>query len=75
MPQVTASPSPLRLQRLRRGLTLLDLAKRCAGEGSSVTESQLSRIERGIYVPRPDLRATLARLMDLDVTDFERQAS
>jgi transcriptional regulator with XRE-family HTH domain len=64
-----------RKQRLRLGLTLRQLAERCKAEGVSVDFSQLARIERGDSVPNPALRATLARLLDLDVTDFERRAS
>lgn len=62
-------------QRLRLGLTLRDLADRCAEEGVPVHFSHLARIEHGEVVPRPQLRAALARLLDLDVTNFERKAS
>lgn len=63
-------------QRLQLGLTLRDLADRCAQEGTPVHFTTLSAIERGIHVPRPPLRAALARVLDLDiVTDFERKAS
>jgi len=59
-------------QRLRRGLTLRQLADLCADEGTPVDYGQLGRIERGEATPRPALRAALAKLLELDVTDFER---
>lgn len=72
MPAETAST--IRDQRIRQGLTLSELAAKCTAAGAPLSESHLSRIERGA-VPRPRLRATLARLLDLDISDFERQAS
>jgi len=73
MPQTTTSKA--RTQRLRLGLTLRQLADQCANEGVPVDFSNLARIERGEWNPRPQLRAVLAKLLDLDVTDFERKAS
>jgi len=73
MPQTTTSKP--RTQRLRLGLTLRQLAEQCANEGVPVSFSNLARIERGEWIPRPQLRAVLAKLLDLDVTDFERKAS
>lgn len=67
--------TPLRNSRLKLGLTLRQLAARCSEAGAPIDFSQLARIERGESVPRPNVRATLARLLDLDVTDFERRAS
>lgn len=73
MPQQTGTNRFL-TQRLSRGWTLRELAKRCAEKGAPVAFSQLSKIERGIYAPRPNLRAVLAELLDLDVVkDFERK--
>lgn len=69
------STSRLKTQRLRLGLTLRELANTCTSEGAPVDFSTLARIERGEAVPRPRLRATLARLLEVDVTDFERDAS
>lgn len=60
---------------MRLGLTLSELAKKCTAEGAPISESQLSRIERRHASGHPRTRAVLARLLDLDVTDFERQAS
>lgn len=73
MPQVTASE--LRDRRVRLGLTLAELAAECTKRGAPATESAMSRIERGIHVPRPGVRKALADVLDLDVTDFERVAS
>lgn len=65
----------IRDQRLRKGLTLRKLADACAAGGASVHYSQLARIERGLYTPRPELRAVLAKVLELEITDFEREAS
>jgi transcriptional regulator with XRE-family HTH domain len=52
------------------GLSLRALAERCADAGASVSDSQLSKIERGMYMPYPKLRATLAQILDLDPVDL-----
>jgi len=72
---VSETTTALRTQRLRHGLTLRDLAQQCADKGAPVSYSQLARIEKGLFTPRPQLRAALAELLDLDVNDFEREAS
>lgn len=61
----------VRKRRLELGLTQQELADRCAAQGVPVDESHVSRIERGVYAPRPKLRLVLATILDLDVTDFE----
>ncbi|MEU2450089.1 MULTISPECIES: helix-turn-helix domain-containing protein [unclassified Streptomyces] len=69
MPQKAAGeagPRGLRRRRLKLGLTLVDLANRCAAAGVPVTHSHLSKLERGLYTPRPHLRRALAELLDLD---------
>lgn len=65
--------SPVRAARIRRGLTLAQVAEKCTTEqGVPLSESHLSRVERGEYVGSPKLRAALAALLDLDpVHDFE----
>ncbi|MER8220308.1 helix-turn-helix transcriptional regulator [Streptomyces sp. NPDC094143] len=63
--------SPVKQGRLRRGMTLRDLAEKCAADGVPVGPSTLSRIERGKQVPRPRLMSVLAALLDLDVEDLE----
>jgi transcriptional regulator with XRE-family HTH domain len=40
-----------------------------------VSESTLSRIERGRQIPRPKLRSVLADLLDLDVAEFDRKSA
>jgi hypothetical protein len=37
--------------------------------------SHISRIERGIFLPRPRLRAVLAELLELDIDAFEVAAA
>lgn len=62
-------------QRLQRGWTLPELAEMCTSAGAPTDDGNLSRIERGLQVPRPQLRAVLAKLLGLRVADFERKAS
>jgi transcriptional regulator with XRE-family HTH domain len=70
MPQTTTTPA--RDERLRRGLTLRQLAQQCADKGVPVDFGQLSRIERGKYAPNPRLRAVLAEILELHVNDFDK---
>lgn len=65
--------SPVRASRIRRGLTLAQVAEKCAKEqGVPLSESHLSRIERGEYVGSPKVRAAVAAVLDLDpLHDFE----
>lgn len=67
MPQDTATTTLLQERRLQRGLTLRALAEECARRGVRVGDSQLSKIERGLSIPRPKLRAVLADTFDLDI--------
>ncbi|WP_225080490.1 MULTISPECIES: helix-turn-helix transcriptional regulator [unclassified Streptomyces] len=64
--------SPVKQGRLRRGMTLRELAEKCAADGAPVSQPTLSRIERGRQVPRPKLRFVLAELLGLDIDDFEQ---
>lgn len=73
MPQT--STSKFRNHRLQRGWTLPELATRCTEAGAKTDDGNLSRIERGEQVPRPQLLAVLADLLELDVADFEREAA
>lgn len=61
---------PIRVKRLRLGMTMKMLAAECAANGTRVSASEISRIERGIHAPRPTLRKVLAEVLGLDVTDF-----
>jgi transcriptional regulator with XRE-family HTH domain len=64
--------TPLHRARIRKGLTLLRVAEMCTERGEPVSEGQLSRIDRGMAVPRPALRAVLAEVLELDTyADFE----
>ncbi|WP_406262508.1 multiprotein-bridging factor 1 family protein [Streptomyces chartreusis] len=63
--------SSVKQGRLRRGMTLKDLAEKCRADGARTSESTLSRIERGAQVPRPKLRSVLAHLLEIDIDDFE----
>jgi transcriptional regulator with XRE-family HTH domain len=51
-------------------MSLRALAAKCKQEGAPVSDSQLSKIERGLYAPRPRLRAVLAEVLDMDVTEL-----
>lgn len=64
----------MRVARLRLGLTQEELAQECRARGVGASDSQLSKIERGLWAPRPKLRATLAEILDLDVLDLEATA-
>ncbi|MFF0598096.1 helix-turn-helix domain-containing protein [Streptomyces antibioticus] len=67
---MTQKPTGLvRSRRLTLGLTLEELAEKCAADGVPVHNSQLSRIERGMASCRPRLRATLARVLDISADD------
>ncbi|MEU5111673.1 helix-turn-helix transcriptional regulator [Streptomyces longwoodensis] len=65
-----STTSSVKRERLRRGMTQQELAEKCTQVGAPVDESHLSRIERGVYTPRPKLRAVLAQLLDLDVEEI-----
>ncbi|MEV7584428.1 helix-turn-helix domain-containing protein [Streptomyces erythrochromogenes] len=65
-------PGPtLRRRRLKLGLTLVELADQCAQAEAPVSHSHLSKLERGMYAPRPRLRSVLIRLLALDEDHFE----
>jgi transcriptional regulator with XRE-family HTH domain len=72
MEQEAATASPAQRARLRLGKTLAGVAAECTERGAPVSEGQLSRIERGLFNPRPKLRAVLAEVLGLDaVEDIE----
>ncbi|MFF0138028.1 helix-turn-helix transcriptional regulator [Streptomyces sp. NPDC005227] len=66
--------SSVKRARISRGMTQQALAEKCAKSGAPVNESHISRIERGVYTPRPKLRAVLAELLGLDIEAFETSA-
>lgn len=67
--------SNIRTKRLERGWTLAQLAAECTSAGQPTAVSNLHRIESGEQVPRPGLRAVLARLLELDIHDFDREVA
>lgn len=71
---VVSETTRVRSSRLAKGMTLRDLAAKCADNGASVHWTQLGRIERGLNSPRPQLRSVLAKVLDLDIEDFDRAA-
>lgn len=60
----------LRGKRLEQGLTMEQLAEQCTAAGTRVSASEISRIERGIHIPRPALRKRLAELLGVTVADL-----
>jgi transcriptional regulator with XRE-family HTH domain len=58
-------------RRIERGWTQQELADRCTAEGAPISESQISKIERRVWKGRPQVRAVLARLLNLDVSWFD----
>lgn len=76
MPQKAAGEAghrALRRRRLGLGLTLVDLASRCTEAGVPVSHSHLSKLERGLYTPRPHLRLALALLLELNPNIFDAE--
>lgn len=62
-----ATVTPIKEQRLKLGLSQRALAELCEAQGAPVTDSQLSKIERGKCMPYPPLRAALSRILSLDI--------
>lgn len=70
-PRVTADAAnaqvTMRGRREELGLTLRDLAAECRRQGAPISNSQLSKIERGVTeTPRPAVRAALRRILGID---------
>lgn len=73
MKELTATAKPMRpmmRSRLGLGLTQQALADECEKQGAPVTDSQISKIERGLWTPRPKLRRVLADILELDIDDL-----
>jgi transcriptional regulator with XRE-family HTH domain len=65
----------MRKARIRLGMTLAQVAEECTRRGTPLSEAQASRIERGHFAGRPETRAVLAEVLDLDAfDDFEKSA-
>lgn len=61
--------------RLRRGWTLRDVAERCAGLGFTLSDSNLSKYERGVVKPSPKTLLAIARALDVTVDDLLTDAA
>lgn len=68
------TPPPVRQRRLALGLSQPELARRCKSAGARVSHAHLSKIERGLHVPRPALRWVLCELLGMDSADFDQPA-
>ncbi|MDX8050436.1 helix-turn-helix transcriptional regulator [Lentzea sp. BCCO 10_0798] len=66
-PSYPLKDGEVRKQRELGGMTLRVLADRCAAAGEPISNSQLSKIERGLNRPRPALLVTLASVFGVDV--------
>ncbi|GLY81886.1 helix-turn-helix domain-containing protein [Actinoallomurus iriomotensis] len=76
MTQKTTEPcSPMQGRRIELGLTLRDLAAACSRAGGPISDSQLSKVERGLYTPRPAARRAIKTVLGLDpVTGADKAA-
>ncbi len=63
-----ALPSPLKLRRLERGLTLLDVSARLRRPRPG--PGRLSLLERGLITPRPDEARRIAAVLESDPADL-----
>jgi transcriptional regulator with XRE-family HTH domain len=66
----TFSPAALRLARLRKGLTQLEVAERCARHGVPASQSLMSHWETGRTAPSPGYLPALAKSLGCKVDDF-----
>lgn len=57
-------------RRIRKGWTQRDVAQRCAALGRKISDSNLSKYERGECSPSPATLAVLAEALDLEVDDL-----
>lgn len=48
-----------------------ELAELCKEKGVETNDSNISKYERGLVMPYPRLRATLAEILDLDPVDLQ----
>lgn len=56
----------MEVARLRKGYTQRRLAAIITAAGVPVTDSHLSRIERGLFAPGPELRLAIAEALGID---------
>lgn len=60
----------LRSHRIHAGLTQRGVSARAHARGRSVSDSQLSKIERGLMCPRPSTLKAIADALGLEVADL-----
>lgn len=60
----------LRARRRAAGMTQRDLSARCAELGAPISDSQLSKIERGLWSPRPGALRAIAEALGTTVDDL-----
>ncbi|MDN3356028.1 helix-turn-helix transcriptional regulator [Actinomadura sp. DC4] len=58
--------SPMQGRRINLGLSLRALSVACSQAGGPISDSQLSKIERGVCVPRPSARRAITQVLGLD---------
>jgi transcriptional regulator with XRE-family HTH domain len=66
----TTNAPDLKAARIRKGLTLRELAEAVTKAGCPVGFSALSKIEKGERSPRPALAAALGKVLDFDPADL-----
>jgi transcriptional regulator with XRE-family HTH domain len=75
MTQNTTEPcSPMQGRRVELGLTLRELAAACHRAGGPISNSQLSKVERGISRPRPKARRAIIQVLGVDPVTAEPSA-
>lgn len=63
---MTETTTAFKARRIELGLTQLDLANACRAKGELVSDSQISKIERGHSKPLPGLRKALKEILGDD---------
>lgn len=58
--------SPMKGRRTALGLSLRALSTECGKAGGPISNSQLSKVERGVSVPRPAARQAIKKVLGLD---------
>lgn len=62
-----ADGAAIRRHRERRGMNLRQLAEACRKAGRSISDSQLSKIEREVCRPRPAVLVALAKVYSVEL--------
>jgi transcriptional regulator with XRE-family HTH domain len=60
----------LKPARMRLGLTQRQLADRCGALGQIVDDSNISKYERGVFIPSPKALPAVAEALHLKVEDL-----